>query len=235
MLGFLRDWRVAAALTAFLAIGAALVGWRTLSTAASGGDGGLPQLASQQFASRVLHYTLIEYTNYEVRGSALPVAVQSAQTTLVTERWVQLDDTGNQFRFKTTTRLPSGEIWQERLYRDSTEVVNWYQYPGSAAACSQTSRHSEAAGSSLPFANKDQLASAGFSETDRPTDLAQAGAPAGARSFEKNERRSPAPGFLSGRSVIVRDRRTDQRTADLFFGADAHGHEVLYSPPCSRR
>jgi hypothetical protein len=182
---------------------------------------------SGSYASRVVHYTLTEYTNYDVRGSDLPAEVQSAQTELITERWVQLDAAGNQLRFKTTTKLPSGVLWQERLFQDGTETVNWYRYPGSGARCSQTSPHSEAPGSSLPLATDAQLAAAGFHESNRPGDLAYAAEPGAARSFDKGEPRSPAPQFAAGRSVIIRDDRSEQRVEDLFFGVRDDGSEVL--------
>lgn len=225
-------WRIVGSRRAVSVVMAvlALVGfaaWRTLDSASSAGHGTLPPLPNHEFAGRVVHYTITEYTNYEVRGSNLPASVQAAQTNLITERWVQLDEAGNDVRFKTVTRLPSGELWQERLFQGATEIVNWYNYPGSGAACSQTSPYAETAGSSLPFANDQQIAAAGFRETDRPGDLIQAGAPPGAQSFEKIEARSPAPSLVHGRSVITRENRSGERWADLFYGVDGQGAEVL--------
>ena len=218
---------VLAAIVVATAVAVGSVVWTGRDSASSAGAGSLPQHPSAQFASKVVHYTMTEYTNYEARASSIPVQAQLDQTTLITERWVELDSSGNLRRAKNVTRLPSGEIWQERLYVKGTEVVNWYRHPGSGVACSQTGKLQEQPGSSLPFASSAQLSSAGFAETNRSSDIARAAATGQTRAFERSDPRSPAPGLASGRSAIVRDEATDQRLADLFYGVDAAGDEVL--------
>lgn len=212
-------------LASVVVLGAIAVGATQLASAKDS-DAPVKPSVQSAIAGGVLHFSTEQYLNYEYRkADSLTKQQKDAQSRTVTEKWIETGSDGQIVRFRSTTRLPDGSVWQDQLYENGKELVNFYQWSDRNLACSQTMNLGPA-GQPFTTVSPADLKSKGFAAAERPRDVSSANAQGIGRAFEKAQAADGTP--FNHRSLIaVVDSGTGQLLGDFIYGVQSRGGETL--------
>jgi hypothetical protein len=230
----LESWKLSVVLFAAV-LGALWTAWFTVGTGSAGRPSSLPSEPAPTFASQVVHFRVEQFMDYGIRrADGVPQAARLQR--MITDRWVELDETGTVLRYKNVTTAPDGALWQEQLYTDGVEHVNFYQgsFGGGTQSCS-VAHPTVVAGSTLPVIDATSLPAAGFGEVaghTRAQDLAVE--TQNVRMFHR-AREIEDPRFSSIVATLILDADSGFLLAELSEGVGAEGTVLresrIYSSP----